>query len=227
MTNTDIASATSIMLGTTQASAVYIGSTLIWTATEDIRNLEYITNSNVEQGYHFYINKNFHFVSNHTYKIETKLKWLNNTSNQDGAKAFFLGIGKFVKSNEVSGYSIYWHNSDKVYRNGLGISYANSGDVSTEKIISDQVTGLTNEYYLTIFSNIRAYQRRMTNAQIYYVKITDVTTDTVICNLVPKYNATRNVYYMQDTIDDSIYQPVTLGSNMRETSDLTIYPNET
>lgn len=30
MTNTDIASATSIMLGTTQASAMYIGNTLMW-----------------------------------------------------------------------------------------------------------------------------------------------------------------------------------------------------
>lgn len=30
MTNTELANATSIMLGTTQASAMYIGNTLIW-----------------------------------------------------------------------------------------------------------------------------------------------------------------------------------------------------
>jgi hypothetical protein len=30
MTNTELANATSIMLGTTQASAMYIGNTLVW-----------------------------------------------------------------------------------------------------------------------------------------------------------------------------------------------------
>lgn len=228
MTNTEIGSATNIMLGTTQASAMYVGDTLVWTAsvTEDIRVVDYITNDDVQQGYHMYINKNFHFISNHTYKVEAKVKWLNNTSNQDGSTAFILGIGTYAKNSAVDGYSIYWHNSNNIYRNGCGVSYSNSGNPSTEKIISDQITGLTNEYYLTLFSNIRAYTRRMTNSQIYYVKITDVTTDTVVCDLRPRYNATQNIYFLVDTTDNSEYYFVSLSPNMREPSDLTTYANE-
>lgn len=190
-------------------------------------HLGYIENPNVENGSHMYINKNFHFISSHTYKVESKLKWLNNKANANDGFSIIFGIGKYKATTNVDGYRVYWHSSNNVYRNGMGVSYANSGSSSNEITISDQITGLTNEYYLTLFSNIRAYTGTMSNARIYYLKITDVTTDTVICNLVPKYNATRNIYYMQDTTDNSTYQFITLGSSMREESDLTIYENET
>lgn len=226
MTNTELGAATNIMLGSTQAEAVYIGNTLMWQATQQIEDTSYISNPNVENGYHVYVNKNFHFDSTHSYKIEAKFKWLNNTTNQDQSAAHIVAIGKYARSIDVNGYRIYWHSSNRIYTNGLGVSYSNKGASTDLCTVSDIITGLTNEYYLTLFSNIRAYNRTMTNSEIYYVKITDTTTNTVVCNLIPKYNATRNIYFFRDTTDDTDYYLETLSPNMRESSDLTTYANE-
>ena len=228
MTNTELTASSAVYLGSTQAQAVYIGNTLVWqyNSSSQVVDATCVTNPDVESAYHIYVNKNFHFNSTHQYKIEAKVKWLNNHTNPDGQQTVIIGLGKYKAAINVDGYWIYWHNSNKIYSNGLGVSYSNKGSSANEITISDTITGLTNEYYLTLYSNIRAYARTMTNVEIYYVKITDLTTNTVVCNLLPKYNQTTGDYFFYDTTNDTNYYFQTLSPNMRNQSGLTTYANE-
>ena len=45
------------------------------------KNIEYIDNPNVDLNYQMYINKNFHFISTHQYRIQCKLQYISNKSD--------------------------------------------------------------------------------------------------------------------------------------------------
>ena len=226
MNGFDLSTASGIYVGNTQYSSVYYGSTLIWSSTPQqlVQQISYLENPNADTS-HMYISKNFHFIDSHQYRVDAKVHWIANCTNVDSSQSFIIALGKYEKSIKVNGYSIYWHNSGKLYSNGLGISYRNHGDVTQEHVISDTITGLTNEYYLTLYGNIRGYDKRFTNAKIYYVTITDLTTGNVVCNLQPMHDVVNNVDYMLDTTDNTRYDFVAL-SRYRESSDLIQYQNE-
>lgn len=194
------------------------------------KKLEYIDNPNVNLNYQMYINKNFHFISTHEYRIECKLHFVNHYDTTNVDQCPILTLSKFVESEYVYGYMIYWHKSDNIYE--LSESYLSPSFItyigpSTDIIITNTIiSGLTNEFYLTLYGNIRAYWPSFTNCKIYYVKITDVTTNTLICHLIPKIDANENIKYLLDLTDNTKYYLQTLGNRYREQSELTIYPNE-
>ena len=226
MSGFDLSTVSDVYVGNVQYTSIYYGATLLWSAGPTITDVSYAVNTDVDNGYHVYVNKNFHFNSSHQYKIDAKVKWIANYTGTNQSITYMVGIGKYVKAEYVEGYQIYWHSSNKIYTNGLGVSYRNYGTSANEQVISDTISGLTNEYYLTLYSNIRAYKPRMNNSQIYYVTITDTTTNTVVCNLVPKQNTSTGEYFFYDTTDNTSYYFSTKSPNMREPEDLTVYANE-
>jgi hypothetical protein len=81
MTNTELGSATSIMLGTTQASAMYVGDTLVWGYSgggsgrlpEGYTELEYIASTKTG-GQYIDLNILLYDVLNKNYDIAMKFR---------------------------------------------------------------------------------------------------------------------------------------------------------
>lgn len=104
MSGFDLSTISDVYVGNVQYTSIYYGATLLWSAGPTITDVSYAVNTDVDNGYHVYVNKNFHFNSSHQYKIDAKVKWIANHTGTNQSITYMVGIGKYVKVEYVEGY---------------------------------------------------------------------------------------------------------------------------
>lgn len=190
------------------------------------KNIDMLTNYDINDIYQgIYINKNFHFIETHQYRVQCKFKYYTEQNFISTDKHLVLSICKFEYSNNPTGYRLYAHTDGNIYHYYDNV-YKKLGSNNNIIIEDDILNNLTNEYYLTLYSNIRNFYISNGKFDIYYVKITDITDDNkMICHLIPKYDAQNNIGYFEDITDNSKYY-FDERSTYRDINEITIYENE-
>lgn len=144
MTNTEIAAASKIMLGTTEATAMYIGSTKIWPTTPQQHDysLDYFTIESLEDNNGIGISRsgNSPGDKNMSYSLDNGVTWVditlsNNTSISTintGDKILFKGVNSCLSSS----WDRYWRFSSsknfKVYGNVMSLLFGNNFTSNSE-----------------------------------------------------------------------------------------------
>ena len=223
MTSTDIAAASKIMLGTTEAVAMYIGSTQIWQAGGGQQyqanglpvgwtELEYIS-STASGSQYIDLNIKIYETADNTYDIATKFKFKgsgSDTSNQ----ATLFGCqrdqnpwpGTFIRrqNNDVIGRYIGGSNKD----NTLG----QKNDIielpvqtPPNKNVYTSVGSSTHDWGTSLFcyfSNSSNTPARFIEADLYYFKLWlngSLVRDMVPCkddnDVVGLYDVVNHVFY--------------------------------
>lgn len=217
-----------IFIGNTQIKDVYVGEEHVFPQKDKIHYISRLQNVNYEI---MYINRNFHFDPTHTYNIKFQVLYAGDYNKPEPQYAYAISIAKYDTSKEwynnlKPGYNVYKQNSGFFNSYGMGAPKINTTRFNV-LTVDTEITGLTNEYYLSLFSTIEVQERCRCSAYIYYITIKDIDTDTVICDLRPIYNETINKTGLKDEVSNTFYYLEEADQNYsRSESDLTIYPNE-
>ena len=200
----------------------------IYTVSYDKRyeDLEYLYKT-VPQT-HILINKKLGFIENHEYKIDVKFQWINNDESGNYTSPI-IHLGYFEYSSENGGYRATWyrHSSNAIYFRSANNENVNYTGImpklsdNTNQLIEDSriIKGITDNDYLTLYCNLRTYYLQAhCTANIYYVKITDITDNKLICDLHPKNDKQLKTIYIQDYVDNAKYYFI--NTINRESSDL-------
>lgn len=218
MTSTTIASASKIMLGTTEAVAMYIGSTLIWQAQTPGRlpagytELEYISSTNNGNQY-IDVDIKLYEVLNTDYDIAMKFN-MSTTQAQSQATLFSCQDpnnnpwpGTFIRKNNSSVVGRYIGGSAKDNTIGsLGDIIELSVQTSPNKNVTNIANNNTTHIYGTSlfcgFSNTSNSPQRSCNATLYYFKL--FVNGTLVRDMVPCKNS-NNVVGLYDVVNDTFY----------------------
>lgn len=222
MTSTEIANASKIMLGSTEATAMYIGSTQVWTAQttpvgplpSGYTELEYISSTSSGSQY-IDLDIKLYEVLNTDYDIAIKFNFKGNGSDNNTQSAIFSCQN--TQTNPWPGTFIRRNNNNIVGRyiggttnsNTLG-TIGNIIELSVPTGSNKNVTNIynnnsTHQYGTSLFcafsdTNNTAY--RFANADLYYFKL--FVNGTLVRDLIPCKNS-NNVVGMYDVVNDVFY----------------------
>ena len=223
MTNTELGNATSIMLGTTQASAMYIGDTLVWGYSgggggrlpEGYTELEYIASTKTG-GQYIDLNILLYDVLNKNYDIAMKFRAIgagqDNTTQgtifgcQDNTGSPWPGT--FIRVSSSSMVGRYIGGSDK--DNTLG---AVGSDIElTEKtppaknVYNYNNSGKTHTWGTSLFcvfnNQDKTARIRYIEARLYYFKL--FVEGALVRDMIPCINP-NNVVGLYDTVNNVFY----------------------
>ena len=218
MTSTEIANASKIMLGSTEAVKMYIGSTQVWEAQTSLlpsgyTELEYISSSS---GGNQYIDLGIKLYEtlNTDYDIAMKFNIASGNANQAAIFACQDSDtdpwpGTFVRVNSSSGKAIGRYIGGTAKDNTLGNLGADI-ELPVQTSPNKNVTSLNNnntthQYGTSLFcafvggTNTPA---RYCNAKLYYFKL--FVGGTLVRDLIPCKNS-NNVVGMYDVVNNVFY----------------------
>ena len=218
MTNTEIANASKIMIGTTEAIKIYIGNTQVWEAQTSLlpsgyTELEYISSSS---GGNQYIDLGIKLYEtlNTNYDIAMKFNIASGNANQAAIFACQDSDndpwpGTFIRTNSSSGKVIGRYIGGTAKDNTLGNLGADI-ELPVQTSPNKNVTSLNNnntthQYGTSLFcafvggTNTPA---RYCNAKLYYFKL--FVNGTLVRDLIPCKNS-NNVVGMYDVVNNTFY----------------------
>lgn len=227
MTSTEIASASKVILGTTEATAMYIGSTQIWTAgggggsqyqanglPTGWTELEYISSTTTGSQY-IDLDIKLYETLNTNYDIALKFKVTGDGSDNNQPTLFGCQNqsspwpGTFIRKNvgndQVTGRYIGGSNKDNVieYRTHLA-------ELPVQTSPNKNVTNLNNQgrthtfgtSLFCAFSDTSNTPFRFIAADMYYFKL--FVEGTLVRDLIPCKD-TNNVVGMYDVVNHVFY----------------------
>lgn len=217
MTSTEIAAADNIMLGSTQAEAMYIGSTLIWQPTQSrlpagYTELEYISSTN---GGNQYIDLGIKLYDTLNKDYDIAIKFIISSTNSESQATIFNcqdsnnnpWPGTYIRRNKSNVVGRYIGGSAK--DNTIG-TLGNLIELPVQTSPSKNVTNLNNnggthQYGAGLFcsySDTNNTPQRYCNGTIYYFKL--FVEGSLVRDLVPCKNS-NNVVGMYDVVNDTFY----------------------
>ena len=221
MTSTEIAAADSIMLGSTQAEAMYIGDTLIWQAQTSrlpsgYTEVEYISSTS-NGGQYIDLNIKLYEVLNTPYDIAIKFNiigaGLNNATNapifacQDPASPW---PGTFIRKtggNKTEVVGRYIGGNQKNYTMGrINTVIELTEKTPPNKNVYDlSNSGMVHSYGTSLFctfSDLNNTATTFTNAKLYYFKL--FVSGTLVRDMVPCIDP-NNVVGLYDLANNTFY----------------------
>ena len=219
MTNTDIANASKIMLGSIEASAMYIGDTLMWPINTGplpagYTQLEYISSTN---GGHQYIDLDIKLyqVLNTQYDIAMKFNMSTTQgerqatmfSNQDPNNSPWPGVFIRRENNKNRIQCRYIGGTEKDnYFATLGtiveLPVQTPPNKNVTNIYNNGKTHLYGASLFCGFSDTNNSPQRYCNAQLYYFKL--FVEGTLVRDLIPCKDS-NNVVGMYDVVNNTFY----------------------
>lgn len=226
MTNTEIASASKIMFGSTEATAMYIGSTLIWYKQQQSEELPY--DCRIE---YLEVNGNQHIntgvvASEYPLKLKTEV-YINNTSNEkaiwgnnyDQSDSYSSQV---ISSGQYNGKFFSWGGSTSWQLNGT--CSANTWyevefgfpDANTKTMVIDGTnyssntsngSAILNENSIYLFFNGRYTNTRM-SGRMKYAKL--YVGGILVRDFIPV--RVGQVGYMYDKITKQLFGNLGTGS---------------
>lgn len=222
MTNTEIASASKIMLGTTEAVAMYIGSTQIWEAQTTpvgplpagYTELEYIS-STQSNGEYIDLNIKLYETLNTDYDIALKFNIKGNGKDSNSQGTLFNcqdpnnnpWPGTFIRINQskVRGRYIGGSSKDNDFANLNTITelpVQTSPNKNVKNINNNNKTHLYGTSLFCAFMDTSNTPSRCVYADLYYFKL--FVNGTLVRDLIPcKDN--NNVVGMYDVVNNTFY----------------------
>lgn len=220
MTSTQISAASKIMLGTTEATKMYIGDTLMWQAQtipvsrlpQGYTELEYIS-STQSGGQYIDLNIKIYEVANTTFDIAIKFKLIG--AGQDSTtQATIFGCQKDV--SPYPGIFIRKYNNSVTGRYvGANIKDRTIGQVGNIIELPEQTSPNKNVYtsvgtsthtwgtsLFCYFNNGSNNPARFAEADIYYFKL--FVNGTLVRDMVPCKDS-NNVVGMYDVVNNTFY----------------------
>ena len=218
MTSTEIAAADKIVLGSTEAEAMYMGSTLIWQAPgrlpKGYTELEYISSTNGGNQY-IDLNIKLYKVLNTNYDIAMKFN-MSTTQTESQATIFNCQNpntspwpGTFIRKTDKSATVVGRYIGGTAKDNTLG-QLDQIIELPVQTPPNKNVTNLNNnntthQYgagLLCSFSDINNTPQRYCNGTIYYFKLFvegQLVRDMIPCknsnNIVGLYDLVNNIFY--------------------------------
>ena len=222
MTSTEIAAATNIMLGTTQAQAMYIGSTLLWQAQvtpvnrlpQGYTELEYIESTSTGSQY---IDLNIKLYETLGTQYDIAIKFYCVGAGSDNTQPTLFGCqtasspypGTFIRKNAsgnyVQGRYIGGSNKDNNIGNTgeiIELPVQTSPNKNVYNINNQSTTHSFGTSLFCAFSDTNNTPYRYTAAKLYYFKLFvegTLVRDMIPCtdpnNVVGLYDAANNVFY--------------------------------
>lgn len=220
MINTEIAAASKIMLGTTEAVAMYIGSTLIWQPQSPGRlpqgytELEYISSTSGGNQY-IDLGIKLYEVLNTDYDIAMKFNMSTTQtesqatmfSNQDPNTNPWPGV--FIRresnKNRIQGRYIGGTEKDNYFGTLGTITELPVQTPPNKNVTNIYNNNKTHTYGTSLFcgfSNTSNNPQRFCNATLYYFKL--FVNDTLVRDMVPCKNS-NNVVGLYDVVNDTFY----------------------
>lgn len=221
MTNTEITNASKIMLGSTEAQAMYVGSELVWQAhtgrlPRGYTEVEYIS-STQNGGQYIDLNIKLYEVLNTPYDIAIKFNILGAGKNNATNAPIFAcqnttspWPGTFIRKTGGNSTDIvgrYIGSNTKNYTMGRTNSIIElSAKTPPNKNVYDlSNSGLTHSFGTSLFCTFQDTNNTpttFTNATLYYFKLfvsNTLVRDMVPCidpnNVVGLYDLVNNVFY--------------------------------
>lgn len=225
MINSQLTSASNIMLGTTQVSALYIGSTLVWQAQQQqgelpsgYTQLEYIK-STASGGQYIDLNCQL-FANTDGITIWTKFQWLGAGVDNQNTRCIFNGMeeidpypGFVIYQGGTNNIKIANDNTDnkdtfvEVGRNTIYESPDTGFFVGNPK--STKLHNVSSTVFCSLDGNGNPF--RFTEMRLYYLKIQK--GNTIIRDMVP-VTTNDNKVGMYDKISRTLFE--SLGTNAFE-----------
>lgn len=220
MTNTELASASKVMLGTTEATAMYIGDTLIWKAGPlpvGYTQLEYIESTSSGRQY-INLGIKLYQVKNTDYDIAIKFKMSGRGGDNENQPALFCcqdpnnspWPGTFIrmdltKNTNVMGRYIGGTAKDNVLGSQnelIELPVQTPPDKNVKNLNNNNSTHMYGTALFCSFSNTSDSPYRFATGTIYYFKLFVegvLVRDMVPCidpnNVVGMYDVVNNVFY--------------------------------
>lgn len=219
MTSTEIGNASKVMLGTTEVSAMYIGSTLLWQQQigrlpQGYTELEYIESTNNGLQY-IDVGIRLYEVLNTQYDIAIKFN-MYSTQAESQATIFSCQdpnanpwpgtyIRKEKNTNRIQGRYIGGSAKDNYFAM-LGtiveLPVQTPPNKNVTNIFNNNRTHLYGTSLFCGFSNTSNSPQRYTNGAIYYFKL--FVNGVLVRDMVPCKNS-NNVVGMYDLVNDTFY----------------------
>lgn len=212
MTSTELSNASKVMLGSTEASAMYIGSTLIWQQQQMSYDcqIEYLESSGTQ-----------HIITNlygdNTVEFEAKFNITNFASYEDSNSGTIFGARQAYNSN---GVQLGTYNRGTIQYAGSLNSFRTLQSLNTDYIVSMS----SNNIYVdnTLKMSIASYSTFRTPCpialfalnqnnnitehfigKIYYIKLYNKSTSELIADFIPV--RVGQVGYMYDKISGELF----------------------
>ena len=221
MTNTELAAASAIMVGSTAASAVYIGDALIWQAATPGRlpsgytELEYIASTS-SGGQYIDLNIKLYETLNKWYDIAIKFNIIGGGLNNNGNAAIFAcqdpanpWPGTFIRRSGTSSDIVGRYIGGTAKDNTLG-QVNNIIELPTQTPPNKNVTNLSNSgkthsygtSLFCVFSDLNNTADLFTEAKLYYFKL--FVEGTLVRDMVPCKDP-NNVVGLYDLVNNTFY----------------------
>ena len=222
MTSTEIANASKVMLGSTEAVKMYIGSTVVWESQTTpvgplpagYTELEYIS-STTSGGEYIDLNIKLYETANTEYDIAIKFN-IKGTGSDNTAQPTIFGCqkdqspypGTFIRKDA---------NTNRIQCRYIGSSSKDSYPGNTNQIIEfTEKTSPNKNVYTSVgssthnwgtslfcyFSNSSNNPARFANADLYYFKL--FVNGTLVRDLIPCKDS-NNVVGMYDVVNNTFY----------------------
>lgn len=223
MTSTEIASASKVMLGTTEAVAMYIGSNKIWEQQtgpvgrlpQGYTELEYISSTS-SGGQYIDLDILLYDVLNKQYDIAIKFKAKgsgqdNNTQGtifgcQDNTGSPWPGTFIRINSNSIQGRYIGNNVKDNVIGQVGNIIELTEKTSPNKNVYNYNNSGRTHTWGTSLFcifnSQNKTNRIRYIEADLYYFKL--VVEGTLVRDMVPCKNS-NDVVGLYDLVNDVFY----------------------
>lgn len=218
MTNTELASASKVMLGTTEATAMYIGDTLVWNKgplPTGYTQLEYISSTSTG-GQYIDVNIRLYEVKGTDYDIAVKFNLKGNGKNTSQQGTVFNN--QDPNNNHWPGTFIRLGNNNNIIGRYIGgtekdntIGQANTvielpvqtpPNKNVTNINNNNSTHLYGTSLFCAFTSTSNNPQRFAYADLYYFKLFvsgTLVRDMIPCidpnNVVGMYDVVNNVFY--------------------------------
>lgn len=218
MTNTEIAAASKIMLGSTEAVKMYVGSTVVWEPTQAGRlpqgytELEYISSTNNGNQY---IDLGIRLYETLGTQYDIAIKFIISSTNAQSQATMFNcqdpnnnpWPGTYIRrnSNNVVGRYIGGSNKDNTIGqlgNVIELAEKTPPDKNVTSLNNNNSTHLFGTCLFCSFSNTSNNPQRYCNGTLYYFKLW--VNGSLVRDLIPCKNS-NNVVGMYDVINDTFY----------------------
>ena len=205
MTNTELANATSIMLGTTQASAMYIGNTLVWSnnTTPDTipydAEIEYLEGTGTQ-----WIDTLIHPTTGYGFELYGGFTEFNNNEFFGGGNNWDNGLG--ICTHEAKTYGVIVGTTEvctlSAQNNVMHLFRVNSdGTVYVDNECKGQSGTQMPEGNYTMYIFNHSSTRAIRKAKIYYCKI--FNSNGLVFDGIPV--RVGQVGYMYDKISRQLF----------------------
>ena len=218
MTSTQIAAASKIMLGATEASKMYVGSTVVWEPTQAGRlpqgytELEYISSTNNGNQY---IDLGIRLYETLGTQYDIAIKFIISSTNAQSQATMFNcqdpnnnpWPGTYIRrsSNNVVGRYIGGSNKDNTIGqlgNVIELAEKTPPDKNVTNLNNNNSTHLFGTGLFCSFSNTSNNPQRYCNGTLYYFKLW--INGSLVRDLIPCKNS-NNVVGMYDVVNNTFY----------------------